>query len=152
MNVPTPSSSANAVVTAVSTSSSYASPDTVTAPVVASLVLATVIVNESVTVASPSVAVITTAWSPTSALTGVPARTPVDAVKVNQSGTVVPVRVTVSPTSTSAVVTVYVYAASSSTAVTAVLEIVRASLVLATVTVNESVTDAVPSEAVITTE
>ena len=152
MNVPTPSSSANAVVTAVSTSSSYASPDTVTAPVVASSVLATVIVNESVTVASPSVAVITTAWSPTSALTGVPARTPVDAVKVNQSGTVVPVRVTVSPTSTSAVVTVYVYAASSSTAVTAVLEIVRASLVLATVTVNESVTDAVPSEAVITTE
>ena len=89
--------------------------------------------NESVTVASPSVAVITTAWSPTSALTGVPARTPVDAVKVNQLGTVVPVRVTVSPTSTSAVVTVYVYAESSSTAVTAVLEIVGASLVLATV-------------------
>ena len=118
----------------------------------ASLVLATVIVNVSVTDASPSVAVITTAWSPTSALAGVPARTPVAAVKVIQLGTVVPVRVTASPASTSEVVTVYVYAVSSVAAVTAVLVIVGASLVLTTVTVNESVTEAVPSEAVITTE
>ena len=51
---------------------------------------------------------ITTAWSPTLALTGVPASTPVDAVKVIQLGTVVPIRSTESPTSTSVVVTVYV--------------------------------------------
>ena len=73
----------------------------------ASLVLATVMVNVSVTEApAASVAVITTELEPTSPLAGVPASTPVDAVKVAQLGTVVPARVTVSPLSTSAAVTV----------------------------------------------
>ena len=99
--------------------------------------LATVMVNESVALApAASVAVMTTLWSPTSSLSGVPASTPVDAVKVAQLGTVVPARVIVSPLSTSAAVTVYVYAASSVAEVTAVLEMVGASLVLATVMVN----------------
>jgi hypothetical protein len=118
----------------------------------ASLVLATAMVNESVTEAVPSLAVMTTLWSPTSSLSGVPASTPVDAVKVAQLGTVVPVKVIVSPLSTSLAVTVYEYDASSLTAVTAVLEIVGASLVLATAMVNESVTEPpLPSLAVITT-
>jgi len=60
-------------------------------------------------------------------------------VKVAQLGTVVPARVTVSPLSTSAAVTVYVYAASSVAEVTAVLEMVGASLVLATLIVNDCV-------------
>ena len=68
----------------------------------ASLAFATVIVNVSVTDAVPSLAVITTLWSPTSSLSGVPASTPEDAVKVAQLGTVVPVRVIVVPLSTSA--------------------------------------------------
>ena len=68
--------------------------------------LATTIVNVSVTEAVPSEAVITTLWLPTSSLVGVPESTPVDVVKVSQLGTVVPVRVTVSPSS-SEVVTVY---------------------------------------------
>ena len=77
------------------------------ATVGASLVLATAITNESVTVApDASVAVITTAWFPTSELVGVPVRTPVEAVKVSQLGTVVPVSVTVSPESTSRHMTV----------------------------------------------
>ena len=77
------------------------------ASVGASLVFATTTVNESVPVApEASVAVITTAWLPTSALVGVPSRTPVEAVKVSQLGTVVPVSVTVSPESTSAATTV----------------------------------------------
>jgi hypothetical protein len=63
-------------------------------------------VNESVTEAVPSLAVMTTLLAPTSALSGVPASTPVDAVKVAQLGTVVPVSVIVSPLSTSAAVTV----------------------------------------------
>ena len=117
----------------------------------ASLVFATAIENESVTDPPlPSLAVMTTLCEPTSSLSGVPARAPLDAVKVSQLGTVVPVRVIVSPSS-SAVVTVYEYALSSFTLVTAVLEMVGASLVLATVTVNVSVTDAVPSLAVLTT-
>ena len=73
----------------------------------ASLVLATVTVNESVTEAVPSEAVITTLWLPTSSLVGVPESAPVEAVKVSQLGTVVPVIVSVSPLSTSAAVTVY---------------------------------------------
>jgi hypothetical protein len=72
----------------------------------ASLVLATAIVNESVTEAVPSLAVMTTLLSPTSASSGVPVSTPVEAVKVAQDGTVVPVRVIVSLLSTSAAVTV----------------------------------------------
>ena len=73
----------------------------------ASLVLATVMVNVSVTEPPlPSETVITTLLAPTSALSGVPASTPVDAVKVAQPGTVVPVMVSVSPLSTSAAVTV----------------------------------------------
>ena len=52
----------------------------------ASLVLATAMVNESVTEAVPSDTVITTLLSPTSALSGVPASTPVEAVKVAQPG------------------------------------------------------------------
>jgi hypothetical protein len=72
----------------------------------ASLVLATVMVNESVTEAVPSLAVMTTLLAPTLASSGVPASTPVEAVKVAQDGTVVPVKVTVSPLSTSAAVTV----------------------------------------------
>ena len=115
------------------------------------MVLATAIENESVTEPPlPSLAVMTTLCEPTSSLSGVPAKAPLDAVKVSQLGTVVPVRVIVSPSS-SAVVTVYEYALSSFTLVTAVLEIVGASLVLATVTVNVSVADAVPSLAVMTT-
>ena len=92
----------------------------------ASLVLATAIENESVTEPPlPSLAVMTTLCEPTSSLSGVPARAPLDAVKVSQLGTVVPVRVIVSPSS-SAVVTVYEYALSSFTLVTAVLEMVGA--------------------------
>jgi hypothetical protein len=72
----------------------------------ASLVFATVMVNESVTEAVPSLAVMTTLLAPTLASSGVPASTPVEAVKVAQDGTVVPVRVTVSPLSASAAVTV----------------------------------------------
>ncbi len=117
----------------------------------ASLVLATAMVNESVTEVVPSLTVITTLLSPTLALSGVPARTPVDAVNVAQLGTVVPVMVSVSPTSTSDAVTVYVYAESSVAEVTAVLVIVGASFTFATVMVNVSVTDAVPSLPVITT-
>ena len=77
-----------------------------TVPVVASSVLATVIVNVSVTVVVPSLIVITTLWSPTCALAGVPAKTPVAAVKVDQAGKVVPVMLKVSPVSTSDAVTV----------------------------------------------
>ena len=50
----------------------------------ASLVFATVIVNESVTVVVPSPTVMTTPLSPTLALSGVPDRTPVVASKVSQ--------------------------------------------------------------------
>ena len=78
------------------------------ASVGASFVLATVMLNESVTDAVPSLNVITTAWLPTSALVGVPVRTPVEAVKVSQLGTVVPAAVNVSPASTSDAVDVYV--------------------------------------------
>jgi hypothetical protein len=102
-------------------------------------------VNVSVTEASPSVAVMTTLLAPTLASSGVPARTPVDAVKVSQDGTVVPVRVTPSPVSASEVVTVYVYAVSSVAAVTAVLAIVGASLIPVIVMV---MVWAVPSELV----
>ena len=112
--------------------------------------LATVIVNESVTEDSESWTVITTLCVPTSSLVGIPVSTPVLAVKVSQLGTVVPVIVRVSPSASSAV-TVYEYVASSSTLVMAVLVIVGASFELATTTVNESVVDAVPSVAVITT-
>ena len=119
----------------------------------ASLVFATVIVNESVTVVVPSPTVMTTLLSPTLALSGVPDRTPVVASKVSQLGTVVPVIVRVSPTSTSDAVTVYVYAESSVAEVTAVLVIVGASLVLATTNVKLCVVDALfVSVAVITTE
>jgi len=53
----------------------------------ASLVLATTMVNVSVAEAVPSLAVMTTLLSPTLALSGVPASTPVEAVKVAQDGT-----------------------------------------------------------------
>ena len=73
----------------------------------ASLVFATVMVNESVAV-SPAVSVIvrTTLWSPTSSFVGVPVSTPVLAVNVSQLGTVVPANVSVSPVSASAPVNV----------------------------------------------
>ena len=62
-------------------------------------------VNESTAVAPEvSVAVITTAWLPTSELLGVPVSAP--AVHDSQAGTVVQVKVTVSPTSTSDAVVV----------------------------------------------
>ena len=70
----------------------------------ASLALATTIVNESVTLAVPSEAVITTAWLPTSALAGVPVGAPL--VHVSHDGTVVQVKVTVSPESSSEAVVV----------------------------------------------
>ena len=76
----------------------------VTEPVGSSLVLETVTVNESVTDAVPSLAVITTLWSPIWASSGVPVNAP--AVQDIQSGTVVQVRVTVSPLSTSDAVVV----------------------------------------------
>ena len=147
-----PSSSAPVTVY-VYAASSVAEVTAVLEMVGASLVLATLMVNVSVAVApAASVAVITTELEPTSPLAGVPASTPVDAVKVSQLGTVVPLRVIVSPLSTSAAVTVYVYAASSVAEVTAVLVMVGASLVLATVMVNESVADApAASVAVMTT-
>ena len=72
----------------------------------ASLVFATVMVNVSVTSTVPSLIVITTLLAPTFALSGVPDRIPVVASNVNQLGTVVPVMVRVSPTSTSVAVTV----------------------------------------------
>ena len=72
-------------------------------------------------------------------------------MKVIQLGTVVPVRVTESPASTSAVVTVYVYAVSSVAAVTAVLEIVGASLVLVTVRTYVSLTAAIEPSVHVTT-
>jgi hypothetical protein len=104
----------------------------------ASLVLATVMVNVSVAVApATSLAVMTTLCEPTLASAGVPLSAP--AVQVSHDGTVVQARVIVSPESTSLAVVVYEYAASSVAAVTAVLEIVGASLVLATVMVNVSV-------------
>ena len=67
--------------------------------------LATVTVNESVTEAVPSEAVITTLWLPTSSLVGVPESAP--EAHVIQDGTVVQVKVTVSPESTSLAVVVY---------------------------------------------
>jgi hypothetical protein len=104
----------------------------------ASLVLATMMVNESVAVApATSLAVMTTLCEPTSSLVGVPLRAP--AVQVSHDGTVVQARVIVSPESTSLAVVVYEYAASSVAAVTAVLEIVGASLVLVTTIVKVSV-------------
>ena len=74
----------------------------------ASFVFATVMVNVSVTCPLlPSVTVITTSFPdvPTLSLVGVPVSTPVLAVNVSQLGTVVPVIVSVSP-STSVAVTV----------------------------------------------
>ena len=53
------------------------------------------------TVLDPSVAVRTILWSPTSLFEGVPDKTPVVALKVNQSGFVDAANVSVSPTSTS---------------------------------------------------
>ena len=70
----------------------------------ASFTLATVIVNDWVTSIVPSFAVITTELLPTSEFPGVPDNTLVLASKVNQLGIVVPVNVTVSP-STSLVAT-----------------------------------------------
>ena len=73
----------------------------------ASFVFATTTVNVSVAVApAASVAVMVTAWLPTSELVGVPVRAPVVASKDIHVGMVVPVRVTVSPTSTSDAVAV----------------------------------------------
>ena len=74
----------------------------------ASLVFVTVIVNESVTCPLfPSETVITTSFPevPTLAFSGVPLSTPVAALNDSQLGTVVPVIVNVSP-STSFAVTV----------------------------------------------
>ena len=61
--------------------------------------LATVMLNESVTDAVPSLNVITTAWLPTSAFVGVPVRTPVEAMKVEPARHIVPAAVNVSPAS-----------------------------------------------------
>ena len=72
----------------------------------ASFTFATLIVNDWVTSTVPSFAVITTELFPTLAFNGVPDNTPVLASKVNQPGIVVPVNVTVSPISTSFVITV----------------------------------------------
>ena len=100
------------------------------------MVFATVIVNVCVPVApAASSTVMVTLWDPTSSLVGVPASTPVLAVNVSQLGADA-LSVSVSPLSTSAPVAVYVYAASSLTAVTAVLEMVGASLVFDTTTSN----------------
>ena len=115
------------------------------------MVFATVMLNVCVPVApAASSTVMVTLCDPTSSLVGVPVRTPVLAVKVSQDGADA-LSVSVSPLSTSAPVAVYVYTASSSTLVTAVLEMVGASLVFATVIVNESVTDDSESATVITT-
>ena len=54
-----------------------------------------------------SVAVIVTECVPTSLLVGVPDKTPEDVLKESHDGIDVPVNVTVSPESTSLVVTVY---------------------------------------------
>ena len=71
----------------------------------ASFALDTTIVKESVAVAPDvSVAVMTTAWLPTSELVGVPVSAP--ALHVSHEGTVVQVRVTLSPVSTSLAVVV----------------------------------------------
>ena len=75
-------------------------------PAGASLTLATLMVNESVTDSEASETVMTTAWSPTSASPGVPVSAPVEVSKAIQLGTVVPTMVRVSPSS-SAPVTVY---------------------------------------------
>ena len=79
-----------------------------------------------------------TLWDPTSSLVGVPVSTPVPGVNVSQDG-VVALSVSVSPLSTSAPVAVYVYRASSVADVTAALSTVGASLVFATVMLNDSV-------------
>ena len=100
-----PVSTSAAVTVYVYAVSSVAAVTAVLVIVGASLVLATTMVNVSVTDAVPSLAVMTTLLSPTLALSGVPVSTPVEAVKVAQDGTVVPVRVIVS-LSSSAVVTV----------------------------------------------
>ena len=69
--------------------------------------LVTTIVNDCVAVAVASLAVITTALSPTSAFSGVPDSTPVVVSNEAQPGRVVAARVSVSPSSSDAV-TVYV--------------------------------------------
>ena len=56
------------------------------ATVGASLVLVTVILKVSETVADPSVAVTLTAMVPTSEFVGVPVKVPVEALKDNQEG------------------------------------------------------------------
>ena len=85
-------------------------------------------------------------------MVGVPVRTPVLAVNVNQLGTVVPAIVNVSPVSASLAVSVYVYTASSVAAVTAVLVTEGASLAFDTTNVKVSVAAApATSVAVITT-
>ena len=71
----------------------------------ASFAFETTIVNESAAVAPElSVAVITTAWFPTSELVGVPVRAP--ALQVSHEGTVVQDSVTLSPVSMSVAVVV----------------------------------------------
>ena len=73
----------------------------------ASFVFITVIVKDWVEKAPvESVALIITLFVPTLLFKGVPDKTPDDVFKSNQSGTVGPDNVTVSPTSTSFVVTV----------------------------------------------
>ena len=108
----------------------------------ASLVFDMVIVNVCVAVApAVSSACTVTDCVPTWALRGVPLRTPVLASKDSHVGRVlVTDRVMPSFASTSDATTVYVYNESSSTAITAVLSIVGASLVFATVMVNVCVT------------
>ena len=95
----------------------------------------------------PSEAVITTEWLPTSEFVGVPVRAP--ALHVSHDGTVVQVRVTVSPESTSVAVVVYEYATSSLAPVTAVLVIDGASFAPVMVIVTVMVSDSEPSETVI---
>ena len=144
-----PESTSLAVVVYEYAASSVAEVTAVLVIVGASLVLATTMVNESVAVApATSLAVMTTLCEPTSSLVGVPLSAP--AVQVSQDGTVVQARVTTSPESTSLAVVVYEYAASSVAEVTAVLEIVGASLVLATTMVKVSVSLAPAASATVT--
>ena len=102
-----PLSTSAPVAVYVYTASSVADVTAALSTVGASLVFATVMLNDSVAVApASSVAVNNTAWEPTSLLVGVPERIPVSASNAIQLGTVVPLRVTESPVSTSEVVTV----------------------------------------------
>ena len=115
------------------------------ATVGASLVLATVIRNVSLTVALlKSLAVTVTSTSPTSAFSGVPENVRVEALKLNQPGKLLVVYVNESPTSTSANVLAANAKLNTASSVALrsgmALATVGASLVLATVIRNVSLT------------